>query len=89
MAVLNLSVDFHSMSFAFRGRAGEPPRRFSPAGSPLPRTPAGVSRIPLQSTDCVNSTFSFNTAILILPVFIEGYLVLYLVKLKEEWKGAS
>ncbi len=42
MAVLNLSVDFRSRHFAFRGRAGKPPRRFAPAGSPLPHTPAGV-----------------------------------------------
>jgi hypothetical protein len=35
-------VDWRSRHFAFRGRAGEPPRRFAPAGSPLPRTPAGV-----------------------------------------------
>ena len=41
-AVLYLSVDFRSGHFAFRGRAVEPPRRFAPAGSPLPRTPAGV-----------------------------------------------
>ena len=37
-----MSVDFRSRRFAFRGRAGEPPRRFAPAGSPQPRTPAGV-----------------------------------------------
>jgi hypothetical protein len=36
-AVLNLSVDFRSRRFAFRGRPGEPPRRFTPAGSPLTR----------------------------------------------------
>jgi hypothetical protein len=58
-----LSVDFRSMRFAFRGRSGEPPRRYAPAGSPLPRNPAGVSRIPLQSTECEKSTFSFNTDI--------------------------
>jgi hypothetical protein len=39
---LDMSVDWRSRHFAFRGRAGEPPRRFAPAGSPLPRTPAGV-----------------------------------------------
>jgi len=40
--MLMVTVDFRSRRFAFRGRAGEPPRRCAPAGSPLPRTPAGV-----------------------------------------------
>ena len=42
LAVLNLVVDFRSRRFAFRGRSGEPPRRYAPVGSPQPRTPAGV-----------------------------------------------
>jgi hypothetical protein len=36
-AVLKEAVDFRSRRFAFRGRLGEPPRRFTPAGSPLTR----------------------------------------------------
>ena len=36
--------------FAFRGRCGEPPRRYAPVGSPLLRIPAGVFAYPLQST---------------------------------------
>jgi hypothetical protein len=35
-------IDWRSRHFAFRGRAGKPPRRCAPAGSPQPRTPAGV-----------------------------------------------
>jgi hypothetical protein len=42
LSAFNMSVDWRSRHFAFRGRAGEPPRRFAPAGSLLPRTPAGV-----------------------------------------------
>jgi hypothetical protein len=48
--VLNLAVDFRYRRYAFRGRAGEPPRRYAPVGSPQPRTPAGVERLSLQST---------------------------------------
>jgi hypothetical protein len=39
-AVLNLSFDFHSRHFAFRGRFGEPPRRLNACGvSPCPVLP--------------------------------------------------
>ena len=62
-AVLNLSVDFRSRHFAFRGRAGDPPRRFAPAGSPLPRTPAGVFVPSTPINRVQKSILTFNTAI--------------------------
>ncbi len=63
MAVLNLSVDFRSRYFAFRGRAGEPPRRFAPAGSHLPRTPAGVFVPSTPINRVPKSTLTVNTSI--------------------------
>jgi hypothetical protein len=55
-----MSVDWRSRHFAFRGRAGEPPRRFAPAGSLLPRTPAGVF-VPSAPINRVLSIKIFNS----------------------------
>ena len=64
VAVLNLAVDCSERHFAFRGRSGEPPRRFAPEGSPLPRSPAGVfvSSAPIDMV--TKLTLPFNKAYL-------------------------
>ena len=56
----NMSVDWRSRHFAFRGRAGEPPRRFASAGSPLPRTPAGVFVPSAPINRVFNKDLQFN-----------------------------
>ena len=87
-----LGCDLHSRHFAFRGRAGEPPRRFAPAGSPLPRTPAGVFVPSVQINRVPKSTITFNTAkkirtkqfalsgssVICLFVYLSIYLLLFL-----------
>jgi hypothetical protein len=39
LAVLNLSVDFRSRRFAFRGRSGEPPAGVFAPSDPINRVP--------------------------------------------------
>ena len=50
-------VDFRCRRPLFRGRAGEHPRRFAPAGSPV-----GVERLQRKSTEYKKITISFNRA---------------------------
>jgi hypothetical protein len=57
-SAFNMSVDWCSRHFAFRGRAMEPPPRFAPAGSPLPRTPAGI----FVPSAPINRVFSIKTS---------------------------
>jgi hypothetical protein len=63
MAVLNLTVDFRSRRFAFRGRPGEPPRRFTPAGSPLTRASRRSLRAFHSNQQGLKSLMIANTAI--------------------------
>ncbi|WP_235714558.1 acyltransferase family protein [Neobacillus dielmonensis] len=58
--LLNLAVDFRSRRSLSAGVPGSLLGADAPAGSPQPRTPAGVERLPLQSTELKKSTFSFN-----------------------------
>jgi hypothetical protein len=62
MAVLNMSVDFRYRHAAPRGRSGSLLGAKRLRGLPRPAFPAGVSCLPLQSTEWAKSTISFNTA---------------------------
>ena len=62
LAVLNLAVDFRSRHERFAGGTGSLLTASAPAGSPLPRTPAGVF-VPAAKVYRVKiSTMVFNTA---------------------------
>jgi hypothetical protein len=50
LAVLNLAVDFRSRRSLSAGVPGSLLGALAPVGSPPARTPAGVERLPLQST---------------------------------------
>jgi len=50
MSMLNLCVDFRSRRSLSAGGSGSLLGAITPAVSPLPRTPSGVERLPLQST---------------------------------------
>jgi len=54
-AFVNVAVDFRSRRSLSAGVPGSLLGANAPVGSPLPRTPAGVERLPLQSTEYKNN----------------------------------
>jgi hypothetical protein len=55
--MLNLAVDFHSRRSLSTGVPGSLHEAKAPAWSPLTRTPAGVERLPFQSTGLKNQQY--------------------------------